>query len=150
MGAAELGPGDTLRPVGPSTLRRMRAARRLVFVATVAAAGVLSGPGAGAAAVTPPTPPTTVPGAATTVTGATPTGSVPSAVTVAPVPTGPSLPRAGSAPGGLERDRGDEWDVRRLATTAAFGLLALTVAGHIYGRLQSIAPSVGRTIARRD
>ncbi len=123
----------------------MRAARRLVFVATVAGATALAA--ASTEAITPPTPPTST---SDTATSGVTTGSVPAAVTVAPVPTGPSLPRAGSAPGGLERDRDDDWDVRRLATTAALGLLALSVAGHIYGRLQSITPSVGRTIARRD
>lgn len=97
-----------------------------------------------AGATTPPTPPPTTT-SASTATSADPAST--STTVVQPVVTGPTLPRAGSAAGDLERSGADEdWDLRRLATTALLAVAALAVAGHIYGRLQSIAPTVGRTI----
>jgi len=100
-------------------------------------------------ATTPPTDPElTVPTSTLATTATAPTDGEAPAVPAAPTVTGPTLPRAGSATGGSVHDDGtDDWDVLQLAITAALGLAALALAGHLYGRMQSTTPSVGRTIA---
>lgn len=109
--------------------------------AALAAAVVFGTLTAGAASATTPPADTT-----TTTTAAAPT------TTVAPgVASGPTPPRGGSATGGLVHATGEtEWDLRRIALSSALGLLALAVAGHLYGRMQSTTPRVGRTIDDAD
>ncbi|MFV0307434.1 MAG: hypothetical protein ACK5OX_06800 [Desertimonas sp.] len=66
---------------------------------------------------------------------------------VATVPVGAVVARGGSAAGGLGRDAdAPDWNVGQLATTAALGLVALGVAGHLYGRLQSTVTRPERTV----
>lgn len=127
----------------------MGGARGLLGPLAVVTTLALAAPGGPAAATPPPTPPatsTTVAGdpAATTTTVAG--APAPSTTVVAPTET---LPRAGSAIGGLDRRSDDEtWSVRRVATATALGIAALAIVGHVYGRLLSISPRVGRSIAR--
>lgn len=96
----------------------------------------------GGAAISDASGATTPPDSTTTTTIAT-DGSSASVVTVAP---GAAVPRGGSASGGLEQDTGrSDWDVAQLATTAALGLAALGLAGHLYGRTQSTLPPSATT-----
>ena len=118
--------------------------------AAVIALGAVGFLGVGdAIATTPPSDPElTVPTSTLATSATTPTGDEAPAAPVAEPVTGPTLPRAGSVAGGSVHDDGaDDWDIRELAITAALGLAALAVAGHLYGRMQSTTPSVGRTIA---
>jgi hypothetical protein len=125
----------------------MRGARWLI--GPLAVLGALAAVPASAEATPPPTPPpatttsTTVPGAPTTTVAGAP---APPPTAVVPVAT---PPRAGSAIGGLDRRDDETWSVRRLATATLLGIAALAIIGHVYGRIQSIEPRVGRTIARQ-
>jgi hypothetical protein len=125
----------------------MRGARWLI--GPLAALGALvAAPVPAGATTPPPTPPpatttsTTVPGAPTTTVAGAP---APPTTAVVPVAT---PPRAGSAIGGLDRRDDETWSVRRVATATLLGIAALAIIGHVYGRIQSIEPRVGRSIAR--
>jgi hypothetical protein len=127
----------------------MRGARLLLIPACAALGWIVVDPPAGATAPPPtPVPTTTVPadggspGPATT----TPATTTDATSTTVPLVVTP-VPRAGSAIGDLDRRRDDEsWDYRRLATAGLLGIAALALAGHVYGRWQSITPDVGRTV----
>jgi hypothetical protein len=125
---------------------------------TVTGGVALALPVAGAAVAAPPTSPPASGPPATSVPAGAPGSSVPGSTAVGeagPTPTtiaiAPEemLPRAGAAVGDLDRHTEEEtWSVRRLATATLLGIAALSIAGYVYGRLQSVSPRVGRAIAR--
>ena len=124
----------------------MRGAVVLGAAAWVMWATVLAGaPGAAAAPPSTPPPPTTVVADAPPTTVAADTGAGPAT----PVPT---IPRAGSAIGGLDKRPPTPWSIRRIATTVGLTVAGLAVLGHLYGRLRSIGPRRPKStaLARTD
>ena len=116
---------------------RARAAVILATGLSIAVLGSMSdGAGAGPLGATPPTsvvaPPTTPPAA---VVPATVVGTP--ATTVAPIA---AVRRGGAAAGSIAKPEDEQWSVRRMITTTALCVLALSVLGYGYGRVRSTPP----------
>jgi len=69
--------------------------------------------------------------------------------TTVPLPT---IPRAGSSIGGLRRDSGSPLTLARIAPLVVVAIAGLAAAGHVFGRVRSVAPRrvASTALARRD
>ena len=117
---------------------RARAAVILATGLSIAVLGSISdGVGAEPLAATPPT-----------AVGAAPPETTPPSIAATTVPVDPAttvatvtaVRRGGAAAGSVAKPEDEQWNVRRMVTTTALCVLALSVAGYGYGRIRSTPP----------
>ncbi len=141
----------------------------LSFVGTAAGGvGATTPPPPPVAPTSVPADPALIPGATTTVPAvAPPVGETTTTVPAVAPPVGettttvadavpapaPTIPRAGSAIGDLDKRQPATWTPRRTAVAVAIGVAALALLGHLYGRVRSLGPrrvTTSTAVVRRN
>jgi hypothetical protein len=104
--------------------------RLAAFAAVVAVFVGLSAAGAQATVPPPSEPATTAQEAPATSTAAAGTAGT-------SVPTAPVAERGGASAVDITKAEDEAWTVRRIATTVGVVVVALAIAGYVYGRVRS-------------